>query len=155
VAVLVEVVTDNKNRTVGEIRKAFSRHGGNLGESGCVAFLFEKKGYILVDGRKVDEDRLMSVALEAGAEDMQQEEGNLAVTTHPKDFERVRDAVLKSGIQPVSAEITMLPKSTVKLDGKPAEQMLKLMEELEEHDDVQHVYANFDIPEEIMAALTA
>ncbi len=155
VAVLVEVMTDNKNRTVGEIRKIFSRHGGNLGESGCVSFLFDKRGYILVDARKVDEDRLMSIALEAGADDMQQEEGNVAVTTHPKDFDRVRDAIVKNGIQPVSAEITMLPKSTVKLDGKPAEQMLKLMEELEEHDDVQHVYANFDIPEEIMAALTA
>ncbi len=155
VAVLVEVMTDNKNRTVGEIRKIFSRHGGNLGESGCVSFLFDKRGYILVDAKKVDEDRLMSIALEAGADDMQQEESNVAVTTHPKDFERVRDAIVKNGIRPVSAEITMLPKSTVKLDGKPAEQMLKLMEELEEHDDVQHVYANFDIPEELMAALTA
>ncbi len=155
VAVLAEVLTDNKNRTVGEVRKIFSRHGGNLGESGCVAFLFEKKGYILVDARKVDEERMMSVALEAGAEDMQQEETNFAVTTPPKDFDRVREAVVKAGIQPLSAEITMLPKSTVKLDGKPAEQMLKLMEELEEHDDVQHVYANFDIPEEVMAALTA
>ncbi len=155
VAVRVAVLTDNKNRTVGEIRKVFSRHGGNLGESGCVAFLFDKRGYILVDAKKVDEDRLMSVALEAGAEDMQQEDSHVAVTTHPKGFERVRDALVKNGIQPLSAEITMLPKSTVKLDGKPAEQMLKLMEELEEHDDVQHVYANFDIPEELMAALTA
>ena len=155
VAVLAEVMTDNKNRTVGEIRKAFSRHGGNLGAAGSVAFLFEKKGYILVEAAKVDEDRLMSIALEAGAEDMQQEESNVSVTTQPKNFERVRDAIVKSGIHPVSAEITMLPKSTVKLTGKSAEQMLKLMEELEEHDDVQHVYANFDIPEEIMAALTA
>jgi YebC/PmpR family DNA-binding regulatory protein len=155
VAVLAEVMTDNKNRTVGEIRKAFSRHGGNLGEAGCVGFLFDKKGYILIDAAKVDEDRLMSVVLEAGAEDMQQEDGHIAITTRPKDFERVREAVVKSGIQPISAEITKLPRSTVKLDGKPAEQMLKLMEELEEHDDVQHVYANFDIPEELMAALTA
>jgi len=157
VAVLAEVVTDNKNRTVGEIRKAFSRHGGNLGESGCVAFLFEKKGYILVEAKKVDEDKLMSVALEAGAEDMQQEESNFAITTHPspKEFERVREAIVKSGIQPLSAEITMMPKSTVKLEGKAAEQMVKLMEELEDHDDVQHVYANFDIPEEILAAMTA
>jgi YebC/PmpR family DNA-binding regulatory protein len=148
-------MTDNKNRTVGEIRKAFSRHGGNLGETGCVGFLFDKRGYILVAGAKVDEDRLMSIALEAGADDMQPEDGNFAITTHPKDFERVREAVVKAGIHPISAEITKLPKSTVKLDGKPAEQMIKLMEELEEHDDVQHVYANFDIPEELMAALTA
>jgi len=155
VAVLVEVLTDNKNRTVGEIRKLFSRHGGNLGEAGCVAFLFEKKGYIQVDATKVDEDKLMSIALEAGAEDMQREESLFAVTTVPRDFERVRDAILKGGIQPLSAEITKHPKSTVRLEGKPAEQMLRLMEELEEHDDVQHVYANFDIPEEIMAAMTA
>ncbi len=155
VAVLVEVVTDNKNRTVGEIRKLFSRHGGNLGEAGCVAFLFEKKGYIQVDASKVDEDRLMSIALEAGAEDMQREESLFAVTTIPRDFEGVRDAIVKGGIQPLSAEITMHPKSTVKLEGRPAEQMLRLMEELEEQDDVQHVYANFDIPEEIMAAMTA
>jgi len=155
VAVLVEVLTDNKNRTVGEIRKLFSRHGGNLGEAGCVAFLFEKKGYIQVDATKVDEDKLMSIALEAGAEDMQREESLFAVTTVPREFERVRDAIVKGGIQPLSAEITKHPKSTVRLEGKPAEQMLRLMEELEEHDDVQHVFANFDIPEEIMAAMTA
>jgi YebC/PmpR family DNA-binding regulatory protein len=155
VAVLVEVVTDNKNRAVGEIRKIFSRHGGNLGESGCVAFLFEKKGYIQVDAAKVDEDKLITIALDAGAEDLQREEGVFAVSSAPKDFEKVRDRIVKGGIQPLSAEITMLPKSTVKLEGKHAEQMLRLMEELEEHDDIQHVYANFDIPEEIMAALTA
>jgi YebC/PmpR family DNA-binding regulatory protein len=155
VAVLVEVLTDNKNRTVGEIRKIFSRHGGNLGEAGCVAFLFEKKGYIQVDAAKVDEDKLMTIALDAGAEDLRGEESVFAVTAAPKDFEKVRDAIVKSGIQPISAEITKLPKSSVRLEGRPAEQMLRLMEELEEHDDVQHVYANFDIPEEIMAALTA
>ncbi len=155
VAVLVEILTDNKNRTVGEIRKAFSRHGGNLGESGCVSFLFEKKGHIAVDAAKIEEDRLMGIALDAGAEDLQRDEGVFTVTTAPRDFEKVREALVKSGIQPASAEITKLPKSTVKLDGKPAEQMVKLMEELEEHDDVQHVYANFDIPEEVLAALTA
>ncbi len=155
VAVLVEVMTDNKNRTVGEIRKIFSRHGGNMGESGCVGFLFDKKGHVVVDAGKVDEDRLMTVALDAGAEDMQREESVYSVTAAPRDFEKVRDAIVKAGIQPLSAEISKLPKSTVKLTGKHAEQMLKLMEEMEEHDDVQHVYANFDIPEEIMAALTA
>jgi YebC/PmpR family DNA-binding regulatory protein len=155
VAVLAEVLTDNKNRTVGEIRKVFSRHGGNLGEAGCVGFLFEKKGYLQVEASKVDEDRLMGIALDAGAEDLQREESFFAVTTAPKDFEKVRDALVKNGIAPVSAEITMLPKSTVKLEGKAAEQMVKLMEELEEHDDVQHVYANFDIPEQVLAALTA
>ncbi len=155
VAVLVEIVTDNKNRAVGEIRKIFSRHGGNLGESGCVAFLFEKKGHIQVEAARVDEDRLMSIVLEAGAEDMVREESNFAITTAPKDCEKVRDALVKAGIKPLAAEVTKLPKSTVKLEGKHAEQMVHLMEELEEHDDVQHVYANFDIPEEILAALTA
>jgi YebC/PmpR family DNA-binding regulatory protein len=155
VAVLVEVMTDNKNRTVGEIRKLFSKNGGSLGEVGCVGFLFEKKGYVQVDAAKVDEDKLMTIALDAGAEDLRREESVFAVTAAPKEFEKVRDAIVKSGIQPVSAEITKVPKSTVKLEGKPAEQMLRLMEELEEHDDVQHVYANFDIPEEIMAAMTA
>jgi YebC/PmpR family DNA-binding regulatory protein len=155
VAVLVDAMTDNKNRTVGEIRKLFSKNGGSLGEVGCVGFLFEKKGYIQVDAAKVDEDSLLSIALEAGAEDLEREESVFAVTTAPKGFEKVREAILKGGIQPLSAEITMVPKSTVKLEGKPAEQMLRLMEELEEHDDVQHVYANFDIPEQIMAAMTA
>ncbi len=155
VAVLAEVVTDNKNRAVGEIRKIFSRHGGNMGESGCVAFLFEKKGHLQVEAAQVDEDRLMTVVLEAGAEDMQREDSNYAITTAPKDFEKVRDALVKAGIKALTAEVTKLPKSTVKLEGKHAEQMVHLMEELEEHDDVQHVYANFDIPEEILAALTA
>jgi YebC/PmpR family DNA-binding regulatory protein len=155
VAVLVEVLTDNKNRTVSELRKVFSRHGGNLGESGCVNFLFEKKGHIAVDASNIEEDRLMGIALDAGADDLQQDEGVFTVTTVPREFEKVREALTKSGIQPASAEITMLPKSIVKLEGKPAEQMVKLMEELEEHDDVQHVYANFDIPEEVLAALIA
>ena len=155
VAVMVETLTDSKNRTVGEIRKLFSKNAGNLGESGCVAFTFHKKGYIQVEASKVDEDKLMGIALDAGAEDMQREESLFAVTTAPKDFEKVRDALGKSGIKPVAAEVTMVPASTVKLDGKQAEQMIRLMEELEEHDDVQHVYANFDIPEEILAAVSA
>jgi YebC/PmpR family DNA-binding regulatory protein len=155
VAVLVEVLTDNKNRTVSELRKVFSRHGGNLGESGCVNFLFEKKGHIAVDASNIEEDRLMGIALDAGADDLQQDEGVFTVTTVPREFEKVREALTKSGIQPASAEITMLPKSIVKLEGKPAEQMVKLMEELEEHDDVQHVYANFDIPDSEMEQLSA
>jgi YebC/PmpR family DNA-binding regulatory protein len=155
VAVMVEVVTDNKNRTVGEIRKLFSKNAGNLGESGCVAFTFHKRGYIQVETSKVDEDKLMAIALDAGAEDMQREESLFAVTTTPKDFEKVRDAIGKSGIKPLSAEVTMVPTTTVKLEGKHAEQMIRLMEDLEEHDDVQHVYANFDIPEEILAAVSA
>jgi len=155
VAVMVEVVTDNKNRTVGEIRKLFSKNAGNLGESGCVAFTFHKKGYIQVEASAVDEDKLMTIALDAGAEDMQREESLFAITTTSKDFEKVRDAITKSGIKPLSSEVTMVPTTNVKLEGKQAEQMIRLMEELEEHDDVQHVYANFDIPEEILAAVSA
>jgi len=155
VAVMVEVVTDNKNRTVGEIRKLFSKNAGNLGESGCVAFTFHKKGYIQVEASAVDEDKLMTIALDAGAEDMQREESLFAIITTSKDFEKVRDAITKSGIKPLSSEVTMVPTTNVKLEGKQAEQMIRLMEELEEHDDVQHVYANFDIPEEILAAVSA
>ena len=124
VAVMVEVVTDNKNRTVGEIRKLFSKNAGNLGESGCVAFTFHKKGYIQVEASKVDEDKLMTIALDAGAEDMQREESLFAVTTAPRDFNKVRDAIGKSGIKPVSAEVTMVFATTVRLDGKQAEQMI-------------------------------
>ena len=155
VAVLVEALTDNKNRTTSELRKVFSKHGGNMGESGCVAWMFAKKGLIQVEAAKADEEKLMSVALEAGAEDMRREESLFEVVTAPADFERVRDAVAKAGIPTVSAEVTMVPQNTLRVEGKPAQQMLQLMEDLEEHDDVQHVYANFDIPEEVMAAHAA
>ncbi len=155
-AVMVVVTTDNKNRTAPEIRKIFAKHGGNLGESGCVGWMFEKKGVIRVEAKGVDEETLLSAALEAGAEDMRQEEGAFEILTAPreKEFEAVRAAITRGKFSIVSAEITMVPQSTVQLDGKPAEQMLRLMEELEDHDDVQNVYANFDIPESIMVALT-
>jgi YebC/PmpR family DNA-binding regulatory protein len=155
-AVMVVVTTDNKNRTAPEVRKIFAKHGGNLGESGCVGWMFEKKGLIRVEAKGVDEEALLSAALDAGAEDMRQEEGIFEVLTAPreKEFEAVRAAVTRGKFPIVSAEITMVPQSTVRLDGKPAEQMLRLMEELEDHDDVQNVYANFDIPESIMVALT-
>ncbi len=155
VAVLVEVLTDNRNRTAGEIRKIFAKNGGNLGEAGCVGWLFEKKGLVQTDRAKVDEERLMTVALEAGAEDVRTEEGSYDVVTSPRDFEAVRDAIAKAGLPTLSAEVTALPQSTIKLVGKLAQQVLHLMEELEEHDDAQHVYANFDIPDEIMAAMSA
>ncbi|HEY7676192.1 MAG TPA: YebC/PmpR family DNA-binding transcriptional regulator [Candidatus Methylomirabilis sp.] len=155
VAVLVEALTDNKNRTTSELRKVFSKHGGNMGESGCVAWMFAKKGLIQVDAAKADEEKLMSIALEAGAEDMRREESLFEVITAPGDFERVREAVAKAGIPTVSAEVTMVPQNTLRVEGKPAQQMLQLMEDLEEHDDAQHVYANFDIPEEVMAAHAA
>ena len=155
VAVLVEVLTDNRNRTAGEIRKIFAKNGGNLGEAGCVGWMFEKKGLVQTDRAKVDEERLMTVALEAGAEDVRTEEGSYDVVTSPRDFEAVRDAIAKAGLPTLSAEVTALPQSTIKLVGKLAQQVLHLMEELEEHDDAQHVYANFDIPDEIMAAMSA
>ncbi|MBI5179951.1 MAG: YebC/PmpR family DNA-binding transcriptional regulator [Nitrospirae bacterium] len=151
VAVFIEIMTDNKNRTVAEIRKIFTRHGGNMGEAGCVSWMFHKKGYIVVERSKADEDRLMSLALDAGAEDMKSDNNNFEIVTVPKDFEKVKDVLKQNNIEMSVSEITMVPQSYIKLDGKEAEQMLKLMEELEDHDDVQNVYANFDIPEEIMA----
>ena len=155
VAVMVEALTDNKNRTTSELRKVFSKSGGNLGESGCVAWLFAKKGLIQVEAAKADEEKLMSIVLEAGAEDMRRDESLFEVLTAPADFEKVRQAVAKAGIPLVSAEVTMVPQNTLRIEGKQAQQMLQLMEELEEHDDAQHVYANFDIPEEVMAAHAA
>ena len=151
VAILIEIMTDNKNRTVAETRKTFTRHGGNMGEAGCVSWMFHKKGYIVVERSKADEDRLMSLVLDAGAEDMKSDNNNFEITTAPKDFEKVKEVLKQNNIEMTVSEITMVPQSYIKLDGKEAEQMLKLMEELEDHDDVQNVYANFDIPEEIMA----
>jgi YebC/PmpR family DNA-binding regulatory protein len=155
VAVLLEVVTDNKNRTTPEIRKAFAKHAGNLGEAGCVAWMFEKRGLIQVEAAKTDEDRLFGVALEAGAGDVRRSDHLFEVITSPKDLERVKEFLEREKIEMATGEVTMLPQNTVKLEGKQAQQMLRLMEELEEHDDVQNVYANFDIPEEIMAAMTS
>jgi YebC/PmpR family DNA-binding regulatory protein len=153
VAVLVEVMTDNKNRTVSEIRHIFSKHGGNLGENGCVAWMFEKKGSIVVGKDAVDEDRLMELALEAGAEDVVEQESEYEVITEPGIFEDVRSAMDTAGIPYLIAEIGMIPQNTVELDEGKAGQMLKLMEKMEDNDDVQHVYANFDIPDEVMEKL--
>jgi YebC/PmpR family DNA-binding regulatory protein len=151
VAVFAEVTTDNKNRTVAEIRYLFTRYGGNLGETGSVSWMFEKKGVIYVEKSKVkNEDQLLTVVLEAGAEDMSAGNGNYEITTPPHELENVKQALEKNQIPFTEAEVTMLPKSQVKLEGKGAEQMLKLMDALEDHDDVQKVYANFDIAEEIM-----
>jgi len=155
VAVLLEIFTDNRNRTASEIRKIFAKNGGNLGESGCVGWMFDKKGLITIETSKVDEENLMSVALEAGALDIRTEESTYEVITSPKEFEAVRKGIAAAGIEISSAEVTMLPQTYIKLDGKPAQQMLHLMEALEEHEDVRNVYANFDIPEEIMVEMTA
>jgi YebC/PmpR family DNA-binding regulatory protein len=153
VAVLVEVLTDNRNRTVAEIRNQFSKNGGSLGEQGCVAWIFDPKGLISVTKDGVDEESVMLAALEAGAEDVRAEEETFDVVTAPEDLPAVRQAVEAAGLKYTLAEVTMLPRSTVQIEGKEAQQMLRLMEGLEDHDDVQHVYANFDIPESVLAAL--
>ena len=153
VAVLVEVLTDNKNRTVPEIRHILTKHGGNLGEAGCVSWMFQKKGYILIGKESIGEEALMSVILEAGAEDMKNDpkEDNYEIITAPEDMESLRDSLRSAGIPTVVAEVTMLPNSYVPIDEKQTEKMLKLIEALEEHDDVQTVYTNFDAPEDVIA----
>jgi YebC/PmpR family DNA-binding regulatory protein len=153
VAVLVEVMTDNKNRTVAEIRHIFSKHGGNLGENGCVSWIFEKKGSILFDRKAISEDILMEAALEAGAEDVKEEENEFDVITDPLTFENVKKAIENRGLKYLKAQISMIPQSSVRIEADKAVQMLKLMEKMEDNDDVQNVYANFDIPDEIMEKL--
>ncbi len=152
VAILVEAITDNRNRTVSEIRTIFSKHGGNLGEAGCVAWMFERKGVITV--KDVDEDLLMEVAIEAGAEDVSQEEGLFSVITAVEDLDRVREAIEAKGIKVESARLTYIPQSTVRVEGEKAEKLIKLLDALEDHDDVQNVYANFDVPEEVLASIS-
>lgn len=151
VAMIVTALTDNRNRTVAEIRKIFSKSGGNLGESGCVAWIFQKKGLIIVEKEKIGEDELLNIALEAGAEDVQPGDTIYEVTTSVEDFEPVKQGISATGIEPSSSEISLVPQTTVRLEGSQARQLLKLMDDLEEHDDVQNVYANFDIPDEVMA----
>jgi YebC/PmpR family DNA-binding regulatory protein len=152
VAVLVDCLTDNKNRTVAEIKHQFERNGGSLGEPGCVAWIFEKRGLIVLQKESVDEERLLSLALEAGAEDVREDEDEFDVITDPSDFETVKKAIDDAGLTYTVAEVTKIPKNTVKLEGKKAQQMLNLMQALEDHDDVSHVYANFDIPDDVIEA---
>jgi len=153
VAILIEVLTDNKNRTTPEVRHIMSKNGGNLGEAGCVSWMFEQKGYILVEKAKIDEDTLMSVALDAGAEDMKNDskEDNYEIISAPENLEKVKSSIESSGIPVSLAEITMLPKNYATLDEKHAEQMIRLIEALEDHEDVQNVYTNFDVPDEVIA----
>ena len=154
VAVLVDVMTDNKKRTVSEIRHIFSKYGGNLAENGAVAWLFEKKGSILVEKKGIDEDKLIEVALETGAQDVREEENEYEVITEPASFDAVKKAIDTAGFKCIQAQISMIPRNTVKLNEDRAGQMLKLMEKLEDNDDVQNVYANFDIPDEVMERLS-
>jgi YebC/PmpR family DNA-binding regulatory protein len=153
-AVIIESLTDNRNRTVGELRHLLSKHGGNLGEANSVAWMFEKKSYIVVDKAKADEETLMAAALDAGADDMRDDGDNWEVISAPNVHESVLEAVKKLGFEPSSAQIAMLPQNYIKLEGKTAQQMVKLMDALDDHDDVQHVWSNFDIEEkEIEASL--
>ena len=152
VAIMLETMTDNKNRTVGELRHILTKYNGNMGESGCVAWIFDKKGYLLVDKKTFDEDTIMTIALDAGAEDVKNEpeEENYEILTSPEDLNQVREYLEKENIALNLSEVTMIPKNYVKLEGKDAEKMLRLMEALEDHDDVQNVYANFDIPDNLL-----
>ena len=153
VAVLVEAMTDNKNRTVSEMRYVFSRNNGNMGEAGSVSWMFSKKGSIVIDKNAVTEDKLMEVALEAGADDIQEDSGNFEVLTTPAAFEKVTTALQSNQIPVISSEVAMVPQTWVKLTGKEAQQVLRLVEALEDHDDVQKVWANFDIAEEELVQL--
>ena len=155
VAIMVSVLTDNRNRTVAEIRNVFHKHGGNLGESGCVAWMFSKKGVVTVDKSASAEERLFEVALDAGADDISDAGEVYEVTATPERLEDVKAALEKDGIAVASAEVTMVPQSTVTLRGREAEQALKLLEALEDHDDVQKVAANVDIPQEEVERLSA
>src|SRR5919106_4832684 len=152
VAVMVDSMTDNRNRTVAEIRHIFGKNGGNLGTAGAVQWMFEKKGYIAVPKEAKSEDELFEIVTDAGAEDLRSDEDNFEIITAPTDFDGVLEAVKKSGVEPQVAEIEMVPKEYKKLEGAEAKQMVKLMEALEDHDDVQKVSANFDMSEADMAA---
>ncbi len=154
VALLLDVLTDNKNRAVGEIRHLLTKHGGNLGSSNSVAWMFDKRGYILVEKTAADEEALMTAAIDAGADDFRDEDGKWEIISSPDTFDAVAEAVRALGVETTTAEVAMLPQNYVTLEGKPAQQMLKLMGALEDLDDVQHVWSNFDVSEkEIEASL--
>jgi YebC/PmpR family DNA-binding regulatory protein len=152
VAVMIKVLTDNKNRTAPEIRHTFTKFSGNLGEVGSVGWMFERKGIIHIEAARVDEDELLGLALDAGAADMRRADSVFEVTAAPQDLENVRRTLEGRGVPIQSAEVTYVPQSTIRLEGKDAQQVLRLVEGLEELDDVQHVYANFDIPDEVLEA---
>ena len=154
VAIMIEVLTDNKNRTVGEVRHTLGKHGGNLGEANSVAWMFEKKGYIVVDKNGTDEEKLLAAAIDAGADDMGDDGDHWEIVSSPESYQPVLDAVKGLGIEPAAAEVALLPKNYIRLEGKAAQQMLKLMEVLEENEDTKKVWTNADIEEkEIEASL--
>ncbi len=155
VAILIEALTDNKNRTTAEVRNIMSKKGGNMAGAGSVSWMFVKKGYLLIEKSQAKEDELMNIVLEAGAEDFKSDDKNFEITTSVQDLEKVKQAIQGKGIKWQDAELTMIPSSSVKVAGNEARQVLSLIEALEEHDDVQQVYANFDIPDEILEQMAS
>ena len=154
VAIMLEMATDNRNRSISEIRHLFTRHGGNLGEAGCVSWMFQKRGYMIVPKGAATEDVLLNVVLDAGAEDLRDDGSQWEILTPPENFEPVVNALKQAGVETALAEVSMIPQSYVKLEGKNVQAMLKLVEALEEHDDVQHVYSNFDAEEKELQAVS-
>ncbi len=153
IAILVEVLTDNRNRAVSDVRSIFTKYNGNLGESGCVAWIFTMTSYFVFEKDEVDGDALVEAALDAGADDIKEESGEIEVTAPPESFQELKDAFDNAELKYIEGEVTMIPQNTINLDGKQAEQALKLVEALEDSEDVQKVHANFDIPEEIMESM--
>ena len=153
VAIIVDVLTDNKNRSAADVRNIFSKHGGQLAQPGAVAWVFERKGSIVVDGGKYGEDDIMAAAIDAGADDVTQDGDEFQVLTDPADFAAVRAAIVAAGIEYEQAELTMIPKNTVKLEENDARKTMKIVDALEDSDDVQEVFANFDIPEDVLESL--
>jgi YebC/PmpR family DNA-binding regulatory protein len=154
VALMMNCLTDNRNRTIADIKHIFERHGGNLGEPGCVSWMFEKRGLVVFEKNSVEEEKLLDLALEAGAQDIKESETQFEVLTDPADFESIKKVFDDEDLSYSLAEISMIPQNTVKLEGRDAERVLSLLEALEENDDVSQVYANFDIPDEVMEALS-
>ena len=150
VAIMIDVLTDNRNRAIADVRYILSRHGGSMGAPGCVSWLFDKRGWMIIEKGSIDEDELFMIVLDSGADDLTSQDDHLEVVTSPENFEAVREALEAAGATILEAEMTMLPQNTVKSEGKEAERTLRLMEALEDSDDVQKVYANFDIPDEIL-----
>jgi YebC/PmpR family DNA-binding regulatory protein len=155
VAIFVEALSDNKNRTVSELRHIFTKNGGRIGESGCVAWMFKRKGYIVVDKTKAAEDKLLDIVLASGAEDVRDDGSNWEIVTPPEAYDAVVEALKQNNVDIDTSNLGYIPQNYVRLEGKPAQQLLRLMEELEDHEDVQNVWANFDIPEEEIAAYSA
>ena len=155
VAIYVEALSDNKNRTVSELRHIFSKNGGNIGESGCVAWMFTRRGYIVIEQSKATEEKLLDIILEAGADDLREDGSNYEIFTNLENYDSVLEALKKNNIEIAASNVGYIPKNYIKLEGKQAQQLLRLMEELEDHDDVQHVWANFDIDEEEIAGYSS